>query len=103
MHGVYDGEVSHDGENLIVDGTKIKVRRQEEKKKLSFKKKSGKGSPADADEGGRTPPGSGFASTLVALFALPPPRTMLCTSRFDAPFAFPVLQWTITTSPPLVL
>lgn len=26
MHGVYDGEVSHDGENLIVDGTKIKVR-----------------------------------------------------------------------------
>eukprot|EP00752_Nemacystus_decipiens_P008129 g7269.t1 len=25
VHGVYDGEVSHDGENLIVDGTKIKV------------------------------------------------------------------------------
>lgn len=25
MHGVFDGEVSHDGENLIVDGTKIKV------------------------------------------------------------------------------
>lgn len=25
VHGVFDGEVSHDGENLIVDGTKIKV------------------------------------------------------------------------------
>lgn len=26
MHGVYPGEVSHDGEHLIVDGVKIKVR-----------------------------------------------------------------------------
>lgn len=25
VHGVYPGEVSHDGEHLIVDGTKIKV------------------------------------------------------------------------------
>lgn len=25
VHGVYDGEVSHDGDCLIVDGTKIKV------------------------------------------------------------------------------
>lgn len=27
VHGVFDGEVSHDGENLIVDGTKIRVSR----------------------------------------------------------------------------
>lgn len=26
VHGVYGGDVSHDGEHLIVDGTKIKVR-----------------------------------------------------------------------------
>ncbi|CAM9722421.1 unnamed protein product [Sphacelaria rigidula] len=26
VHGVYPGEVSHDGEHLIVDGTKIKVK-----------------------------------------------------------------------------
>lgn len=25
VHGVYDGEVSNDGEHLIVDGVKIKV------------------------------------------------------------------------------
>lgn len=25
VHGVYPGEVSHDGEHLIVDGIKIKV------------------------------------------------------------------------------
>lgn len=40
MHGVYDGEVSHDGENLIVDGTKIKVRRQEEKKNCLSKRRA---------------------------------------------------------------